>query len=85
MTSLLLSEEDVAQAIADYVKKIAGESLASKISKATIETDKEGDNFVLYDQQSWAQEAVGELKTVFKDGKLVSETSVTEIRNRLWN
>ena len=43
MTSLLLSEEDVAQAIADYVKKIAGESLASKISSATIQTDKEGE------------------------------------------
>lgn len=43
MTTLLLSEEDVAQAIADYVKKIAGESLASKISSATLEFDKEGE------------------------------------------
>ena len=43
MTSLLLSEEDVTQAITDYVEKLYGESLASKISSATIQTDQEGE------------------------------------------
>ncbi len=35
------------------------------------------------DQQSWTQEQMGELKTVFKDGKLTKETSLEEIRNKL--
>lgn len=55
-----------------------------KSAKGLLRVEKEGDDFVLYDQQSWEQEAQGELKTVFKDGKLVKETSLSEIRNRLW-
>jgi len=43
MTTLLLTEEDVAQAIADYVKKIAGETLSSKISSATMQTEEGGE------------------------------------------
>jgi nicotinamide phosphoribosyltransferase len=38
---------------------------------------------ICIDQQTWAQEEQGELKTVFKDGKLVIETTLDEIRNRL--
>jgi len=50
-----------------------------------IRVEKEGDDFVLYDQQTKEQEAQGELKTVFLNGNLVRETSLTEIRNLLWN
>jgi len=50
-----------------------------------LRVEKEGNNFVLYDQQTWEQEAQGELKVVFKDGQLYNETSLSEIRNRLWN
>lgn len=46
--------------------------------------DKEGDNYVLYDQQTKDQEELGELKVVFKNGSLVSETSLKEMRNILW-
>jgi len=35
------------------------------------------------DQQTWEQESNGLLTTVFKDGKLVKETSLDEIRNKL--
>lgn len=56
-----------------------------KSAKGLLRVEKEGDNFVLYDQQTWEQEQQGELKTVFLDGKLVAETSLTEIRNRLWS
>lgn len=56
-----------------------------KSAKGLLRVEKEGDNFVLYDQQSWEQEAQGELQTVFEDGKIVLETSLTEIRNRLWS
>jgi len=37
----------------------------------------------LKDQCSWEEEGQGELKTVFKDGKLTVEWSLSEIRNKL--
>jgi nicotinamide phosphoribosyltransferase len=56
-----------------------------KSAKGLLRIEKEGDNFVLYDQQTPEQEQQGELKTVFKDGKLVKEFTFKEIRDRLWN
>jgi nicotinamide phosphoribosyltransferase len=56
-----------------------------KSAKGLLRVEKEGDNFVLYDQQTWEQEAQGELKVVFKDGQLYNETTLSEIRNRLWS
>ena len=35
------------------------------------------------DQCTWEEEAQGELKTVFKDGKLLVDTSLAEIRARV--
>jgi nicotinic acid phosphoribosyltransferase len=35
------------------------------------------------DQCTWKEEQLGLLTTVFKDGKLVKETTLDEIRNRL--
>jgi nicotinamide phosphoribosyltransferase len=55
-----------------------------KSAKGLLRVEKEGDNYVLYDQQTPEQEKQGELKTVFLDGKLVKETSLSEIRQRLW-
>ncbi|GAB3366267.1 nicotinate phosphoribosyltransferase [Arachidicoccus ginsenosidivorans] len=37
----------------------------------------------LKDQCTWAEEAEGELKTVFKDGKLLADVSLSEIRERI--
>lgn len=56
-----------------------------KSAKGLLRVEKEGDKFVLYDQVSWEQEAQGELKVVFQDGMLYNETSLSEIRNLLWN
>lgn len=56
-----------------------------KSAKGLLRVEKEGDHYTLYDQQSWEQEAQGELKTVFEDGKLLKETTLTEIRNLLWS
>jgi nicotinamide phosphoribosyltransferase len=39
--------------------------------------------FELKDQCTWEEEAQGELKTVFKDGKLVVEQTLAEIRGRV--
>lgn len=49
-----------------------------------VTKDEQG-NFILHDQVCWEEEAQGELKTVFLDGVLTSETSLSEIRDRLWN
>lgn len=42
-----------------------------------------GWNIVCYDQQTWQQESEGLLTTIFKDGKLVKETTLEEIRQRI--
>lgn len=68
------------------MQKTPKTAASSKTSaRGLLRVEKEGDDFVLYDQQTWDQEQQGELKTVFKDGKLVKETSLSEIRNRLWS
>ena len=54
-------------------------------ARGLLRVEKEGDTFVLHDQQSWEEEAQGELKAVFDNGLLYNETSLSEIRNRLWN
>lgn len=41
-------------------------------------------DYILHDQQTWDQEAQGELQIVFENGKLLNETSLSEIRERLW-
>lgn len=45
----------------------------------------EGDfiSYGLLDQQTWEQEATGALETIFKDGKFIKETTLTEIRERI--
>lgn len=45
-----------------------------------LNVKKENGRFVLYDKVTWEEENESELKTVFKDGKLVKEFSLTEIR-----
>lgn len=48
-----------------------------------LRVELEDGKYVLYDQQTPEQEQQGELKTVFKDGELLVETSLEEIRQRL--
>ena len=43
----------------------------------------ENEKFVLVDSVTWKEEKQGELKTVFKNGKLVKEFTLNEIRQRL--
>ncbi|MEJ8841539.1 nicotinate phosphoribosyltransferase [Lacibacter sp. H375] len=45
-----------------------------------LNVKKENGRFVLYDKVTWEEENESELKTVFKDGKLVKEFSLAEIR-----
>lgn len=57
---------------------------SKKSAKGLLRVEKENGKFVMYDQQTWEQEGEGALETVFLNGKLVKETSLSEIRNRLW-
>lgn len=55
-----------------------------KSARGLLRVDLVGGEYVLTDQCTWEQEQGGELKSVFKDGVLVLETSLEEIRARLW-
>jgi len=50
-----------------------------------VHRDSVTGKLVLKDQCSWEEEAQGELKTVFKDGKLIVDLTLEEIRNRIKN
>lgn len=54
-----------------------------KSAKGLLRVELENNRYVLHDQQTPEQEQQGELKTVFLDGKLVRETTLTEIRQRI--
>lgn len=54
-----------------------------KSARGLLRVELENGKYVLYDQQTREQEQQGELKTVFKDGNLIRETSLTEIRERV--
>lgn len=55
-----------------------------KSAKGLLRVEEIEGNFHLFDQQTKEQEKQGALQTVFKDGTLVKQTSLSEIRNRLW-
>lgn len=67
----------------ELFKDPATDSGTKKSAKGLLRVEKEGDNFVLYDQQTPEQEKQGLLEPVFKDSKLLYETSSVEIRTRL--
>lgn len=56
-----------------------------KSAKGLIRVEKEGNNYVLYDQQTWEQETQGELKELFRDGRMMRLESHHTIRERLLN
>ena len=54
-------------------------------AKGLLRVEKEGNDFVLYDQQTPEQEAQGLLQSVFRDGKLLRDESMSALRARLWS
>jgi nicotinamide phosphoribosyltransferase len=54
-----------------------------KSAKGLLRVEKEGDKFVLYDQQTPDQENQGELQTIFLDGGFSNTTTLEEIRERV--
>ncbi len=54
-----------------------------KSAKGLLKIELENGEYKLYDQVSWEEEKQGELKEVFKDGKVLIEEKLSEIRNRM--
>ncbi len=54
-----------------------------KSAKGLIKIIKENDTYTLIDEVSWAEEKTGELKEVYRDGKLLIDQSLAEIRARV--
>lgn len=54
-----------------------------KSAKGLMRIELENGNYVMYDQQTQEQEQQGELHEVFRDGKLLVETTLEDIRSRV--
>lgn len=67
----------------DIFKDPKTDSGTKKSAKGLLRVEKENGRFVLYDQQTPEQEAQGELKVVFEDGKLIKEYTLEEVRATL--
>lgn len=54
-----------------------------KSAKGLLRVEKEGNDFVLYEDQTPEQEKTGVLRPVFRDGKIENEENLVTIRGRL--
>lgn len=54
-----------------------------KSAEGLLRVEKVKGNFVLLDKQTWEEEKRGLLETVYYNGNMVKETSLSEIRNNL--
>ncbi|KRA00631.1 nicotinate phosphoribosyltransferase [Achromobacter sp. Root565] len=67
----------------ELVKDPVTDSGVKKSAKGLLRVDETPDGFVLHDQQTPEQAAGGALAPVFRDGELLVEQSLAEIRARL--
>ena len=95
-TSQYLTRDSLGMAVKATAAVVNGELYAlskdpvtddgtKKSAKGLLRVEKEGDDYVLYDQQTWEQEAEGELKPILIDGLLLNQQTFVDIRNRLWS
>lgn len=59
------------------------DSGVKKSAKGLLRVEQTENGFELFDQQSFAQEKMGALQTVFENGQLLRECSLDQIRERL--
>lgn len=59
------------------------DSGTKRSARGLLRVELEGDNYVLYDQQTPEQEERGELRLVFRDGVAYGQTTIADIRRRL--
>ncbi|BDD07644.1 nicotinate phosphoribosyltransferase [Fulvitalea axinellae] len=76
---------EVAGAGREIFKDPVTDDGTKKSAKGLLKVVKEGDEYVLVDQVDWEEEGKGELKEVFRDGKILVDHSLSEIRERLRN
>ncbi|CAB3716543.1 hypothetical protein LMG24238_04561 [Paraburkholderia sediminicola] len=67
----------------DIYKDPATDDGTKKSAKGLLRVEKEGDRFVLYEQQTVGQAEGGALVPVFRDGELLVTQSLAEVRERL--
>jgi len=67
----------------DIFKDPITDSGLKKSAKGLLRVEKEGDDFVLYDQQTAEQETQGAFVTIFEDGELIIDDTLENIRARL--
>lgn len=67
----------------DIFKNPKTDSGTKRSAKGLLRVEKNDNGYVLFDQQTSAQEKEGELKDVFLNGKLLKETSLNEVREIL--
>jgi len=67
----------------DIYKDPATDDGTKKSAKGLLRVEKEGDRFVLYEQQTVEQAEGGALVPVFRDGELLVTQSLAETRERL--
>lgn len=59
------------------------DSGTKRSARGYIRVEEDGDSFVQYDRQSFDRSKSGALRPVFRDGKLLDETTLGQIRTRL--
>ena len=74
---------EVGNEAVDIYKDPATDDGTKKSAKGLLRVEKEGDDFVLYQQQTPEQFNGGALVAVFRDGKLLVKTTLAEMRERL--
>jgi nicotinamide phosphoribosyltransferase len=67
----------------DIFKDPKTDSGIKKSAKGLLRVEQEGNNLVLFDQQTEEQENQGLLEVVFLDGKITKVVSLAEIRTCL--
>lgn len=88
------SRDDLGMAIKATWAQVAGQGYdiykdpktddgLKKSARGLLRVDRVGKDYVLTDRVSREQESGGELKEIFRDGKLLVETSLAEMRERL--
>lgn len=67
----------------DIYKDPATDDGTKKSARGLLRVEKEGDDYVLHEQQTLEQFSGGELIPVFRNGQLLVTTTLAEIRDRL--
>ena len=67
----------------DFFKDPITDSGMKKSKKGLLQVYRDNGILKCKDQCTWTEEAQGELKTVFEDGKLLVDHTLAEIRERV--